>query len=113
MMADFTFYTQEYLGTQIPQKAFDGVIRQAGAVLNRLRRIYRVADCTPAEENMALCAMAESIYAWEKCRGGISGASVGSVSVSYDRAEDREKALSRELYRKAAIYLDIYRGVGQ
>lgn len=110
-MADFAFYTQQYLGSEVPEKAFDSVAAQAKAVLSRYQRIYRVAECTPAEEDMAICAMAETIYAWGKCRGGISAATVGGVSVRYDQAVEADKRLSRELYRKASIYLDIYRGV--
>lgn len=110
-MADFAFYTQQYLGSEVPEKAFESAAAQAKAVLSRFRRIYRVAECTPAEEDMAICAMAETLYAWGRCKAGISAATVGGVSVRYDQTEEADRRLARELYRKASIYLDIYRGV--
>ena len=42
---------------------------------------------------------------------GFSAATVGGVSVRYDQTEEADRRLARELYRKASIYLDIYRGV--
>ena len=56
---------------------------------------------------MAICAMAESL--WQNRNKGITSANIGSVSVRY---ETDRNILRRELYDKASIYLDIYRGVG-
>ena len=109
-MADFVFYTQEYLGSKIPERAFPGALSQARAALSRLRRIYQVAQATAVEENMALCAMAEAIYEFDKA-GNVASATVGSVSVRYLSGEDAQRRLGRELYRRACIYLDIRRGV--
>ena len=111
-MADFTFYTEVYLGSRIPEKAFPGMAQRAKEALERFRRIYQVT--IPGEDslNMAVCAMAESIYAGEKRRSGVSAASVGEVSVRYEGAEASGGSLQRELYEKACIYLDISRGVG-
>ena len=109
-MADLAFYTGEYLGNAIPEKTFEEVMMRARAALGRLRRIYTVAECTAVEENMALCAMAEKIYAYGKREVGIAAASVGNVSVHYAQ-KDADRALGRELYRAASIYLDIRRGV--
>jgi hypothetical protein len=55
--------------------------------------------------------MAESLYAHSKRRGGISAASVGEVSVHYEGGAQADRQLNRELYEKAAIYLEICRGV--
>ena len=41
-MVGFDFYTHEYLGSAIPEKAFSGVAARAEAVLARFKRIYRV-----------------------------------------------------------------------
>ena len=57
-------------------------------------------------ENMALCAMAETL--WARRNDGLASTSVGSVTVHY---ADDQPSLTRALYEKAAIYLDIYRGV--
>lgn len=106
-MADFAFYRDTYLGLRIPEKQFDGCVARAREALAAFRRRYTVTGGTE-EERLALCAMAEAV--WEAYRrGGAVSATVGSVSVRYGEDEDR---LWRELYEKAAIYLDIYRGVG-
>ena len=112
-MVDYIFYSQSYLGNQIPEKAFDNAALQAQAALERIKRIYKVAQHGQTEEKMALCAMAEAIFAYAKRRTGLSAASVGNVSVRYENGDWADKALPRELYRKASIYLDIRRGGGQ
>lgn len=110
-MADFAFYTDVYLGCAIPEKAFPGMALRAREALGRFQNIYRVS--VPGEDSlkMAICAMAESIYAASKRRGGVTAASVGEISVRYEGAEATGKSLQRELYEKASIYLDICRGV--
>ena len=99
------------MGELIPEKAFPGAALRAKEYLQRLQRIYQVA--VPGEESMkmAVCAVAETIYSHAKRRGGVSAASVGQVSVHYDDSNQAERLLQREMYTKAAIYLDISRGV--
>ena len=109
-MVDYEFYVNHYLGSLIPEKAFAACAKQAEAALERLRRIYRVTDSGAESRRMALCAMAEAVYTASRRRSGVTSASVGSMSVRYDSGERGEKALWRELYQRAAIYLDIYRG---
>ena len=110
-MADYAFYTDVYLGAAIPEKAFPGMALRAREVLNRFQQIYRVT--VPGEDSlkMAICAMAESIYTASKRHSGMTAAAVGEVSVRYEGGESSAKALRRELYEKASIYLDISRGV--
>ena len=110
-MADFAFYRDVYLGAAIPEKAFSGMALRAREVLERFQRIYQVT--VPGEDSykMAVCAMAESLYAHSKRRGGVTAASVGEVSVHYGDSRQADTQLQRELYGKAAIYLDISRGV--
>lgn len=111
-MADFAFYEGVYLGSAIPEKAFGGMALRAKEALDRFQRIYRVR--VPGEDSykMAICAMAEAIYAASKRRGGVTSASVGEVSVRYEDTASAGRTLQRELYEKASIYLDISRGVG-
>lgn len=110
-MVDYAFYEGVYLGSAIPQKAFGEMAARAEEILARFRRIYRVD--IPGEDSlgMAVCAMAETLYAASRRRGGVTAASVGQVSVRYDGAQAADRALHRELFEKAAIYLDICRGV--
>ena len=111
-MADFAFYTDAYFGSAIPEKAFPGMALQAKAVLARFQRVYRVEVPGEDSRKMAICAMAEALYAHSKRRGGVTAATAGEVSVRYEESGRADRQLQRELYEKASIYLDIYRGVG-
>lgn len=111
-MADYDFYVNSYLGSIIPQKAFDASSARAEEALNRFKGIYQVVSSGPESEKMAVCAMAEAVYTAKKHRSGVTAASVGNVSVHYEGRDSADKALWRELYEQASIYLDIYRGAG-
>ena len=106
-MVKYEFYVNQYLGSAIPEKAFSGMAARAEQALRRFKQIYRVESSGREAESMAICAMAESL--WQNRNKGLTSANIGSVSVQY---ETDRKALRRELYEKACIYLDIYRGVG-
>ena len=110
-MVDYGFYVQTYLGSTIPEKAFDGAAAEAARALEQFKRNYRVIGGSTAED-MALCAMAEAVYSHQGRRAGVTSATVGGVSVRYSQ-DAGEKALKRALYQRASIFLDIYRGVGQ
>ena len=110
-MVDYEFYVSNYLGSTIPQKAFPAAADRAQEALQRLKGSYRVVAAGPEAEKMAICAMAEAVYA-ARCRRGVTSASVGNVSVRYEDSRSASKALWRELYEQASIYLDIYRGAG-
>jgi hypothetical protein len=56
---------------------------------------------------MAVCAMAEELYRSGN-RRGVASASIGGVSVRYDDGSSHR--LLGQMYRQAAIYLDMYRG---
>ena len=107
-MANYEFYVNQYLGSVIPEKAFSGVAAQAAQVLHRLKQTYRVESSGPEAEAMAVCAMAETL--WQNRNQGLTSANIGSVSVQY---ETDRNALRRDLFDKASIYVDIYRGVGE
>jgi len=111
-MADFAFYTDIYLGSAIPEKAFPGMAQRARESLDRLQRIYQVTVPGEDSRKMAICAMADALYAHSKRRGGVTAATAGEVSVRYETGSQADRQLQRELYEKASIYLDIYRGVG-
>ena len=107
-MVDYDFYRNAYLGSQIPEKAFPEAEARAAEFLRFLQRNFQVNSSGEQAEKLAVCAMAEGVYSHEK-RGAIASASAGSVSVHY--RGNAEKSLRRELAQRAAIYLDIYRGV--
>lgn len=100
-MPHYGFYTEVYGGDRIPEAAFHGAVCRAYDALAAMKRRYTVTG-TQEEENMALCAMAEAVYAAR----GVESASVGSVSVRYGDAP------KNAVYQAACRYLHIYRGVG-
>lgn len=110
-MADYEFYVNQYKGSTIPEAAFPGMAARAQDHLDRMARIYRVEPAVENGEDLAVCAMAETLYAFGKQSAGVSAASVGSVSVRYESADDQGQAQEKALYRCALRYLDIYRGV--
>ena len=112
-MVSYEFYTGTYLGSLIPEKAFTSLAQRAGEALEGLQRRYRVNSWGEESVAMALCAMAETLYTHSQRKSGVTAASVGEVSVRYEDGASSRRSLQRELYDKAAIYLDIYRGVGK
>ena len=100
-MVDYEFYVNDYLGSAIPEKAFSGVAAQARQWLQYLKSNYRVTSSGMEAEKLAMCAMAEALWHRQSGALGFSGKS------------GETKSLGRELYEKASIYLDIYRGVKQ
>lgn len=105
-MVDFEFYVNQYLGCRIPEKSFPQMALRAQEALRSFERCCRVSG-GETERKMAICAMAETLYE-DHCRRGVAAQSVGSVTVRYDAG----RSLRQQLFEKAAIYLDIYRGVG-
>lgn len=88
-MPDYTFYTTDYLGEDIPEQEFKRFIQRAGAELDHMRAVYAV---TPRQgldpetaDKMALCAIADAMYefAREDEARGLAKISVGSVSETY------------------------------
>ncbi len=108
-MIEYDFYVNDYLGTAIPEKEFPGAAIRAAEALGRLRRQYHIVPSDDVSVQMALCAMAETVYHYENRKAGVSMATVGGVSVRYEKS----KSLSRQLLEKARIYLDIYRGASK
>lgn len=108
MMADYGFYQDGFRGTALTAEQWERFGAQARAWLDRFRRIYTIAPSEQGEA-MAVCAMAEELARVDD--GAVAAASIGSVSVKYDR-DTSERGLERRLLRCARMYLDIYRGVG-
>ena len=105
-MVNFDFYVSRYRGSLIPENAFAGFVTRAQQYLQQLQRNYRVTAPDENAERLALCAMAEVLYS--RREDTLVQSRVGSVSVQY---RTDKKPLQRELYEKACVYLDIYRGV--
>ena len=104
-MVDYEFYVNCYLGNTIPEKQFPKLAAQAAGVLENYERCYTVSCPGEDSRKFALCAMAECLLEHEKRVRGLHTAT--------NRYCDEPEPLARQLYRKAGIYLDIYRGVGE
>ena len=117
-MVEYDFYLGVYNGVSIPADDWPMYEGQAAAQLARYKRLYTVTVPDEQAEDMAVCAMADTLAYIDAARSGAGGpvasASIGSVSVSYAGIQGVDispSGESRELYRAASLYLDIYRGV--
>ena len=110
-MVTYEFYTGSYLGSAIPENAFSGVAARAEAALGRMKKIYRVSSSGEVAEKLALCAMAEAFYKDRGRKSGVRSARMGDVTLEYESGKESQRTLNRELYNRASVYLDIYRGV--
>ena len=108
-MVDYEFYVNTYLGSAIPETAFYGAAERAARALTRFKRLYQVT-AAPDAQKLALCAMAEEVYADSLRPKDVESTTMGHVSVRY--AQEGKRRLERRLYEQALLYLDIYRGVG-
>lgn len=118
-MADYKFYTDTYHGDSIPDTDFIRLAQRATEKLTQYKRNFTVTPLTTdpndTGEDMAVCAMADALYYYEAAaNGGITkSSSVGSVSSTQqvDNVDISPAAQTKELFRCASLYLDIYRGV--
>lgn len=116
--ADYTFYTDVYLGTAIPEESFAVCAMRASDYLDyiTLGKAKRCAGLT--ELSKACCALAEEYMTIEKARSDteteIQSESVGAWSRSYrSKAEilaNSEKSLLSTARRYLAGTNLLYRG---
>ena len=101
-MVTYDFYKNTYLGTALSEAAFPQALARANAWLESIERVCRV-DCPgPDSRAMALCAVAETMAAWEKRQF------VASTTVRYEAGQNR---LQKQLLQNAGIFVTIRRGV--
>lgn len=118
-MVSYDFYGLTYGGITVPEAEWPGLAARASDRLAYYKRIYTVRGDEQAE-GLAVCAMAEALYAFGQAQaGGLQGAgsvSIGSVSVSLGQSAQLDcspAAQDAELYRRARQYLTIERWCGQ
>ena len=116
-MPDFSFYTETYLGTAIPEEDFPKFISRADYRLEELtfgrHRDPYLPAATVLRVNLALCAIAELLYSRETSGGpdaaavtaGIAEERVGSHTVKYRDAISAEQTLSAQIRSVASAYL--------
>ena len=117
-MTDYNFYKTVYGGNSLTAEEWNEFAKRAADQLARYKRIYTVTAPDSNAEAKAVCAMADALAYFAAAQNGaygaVTGASIGSVSVSYGSAgavDLSPKGQERELYRCAKMYLEICRGV--
>ena len=116
-MVDFSFYTETYHGTQIPEETFGIWADRANYKLDTLTFARHRDEDLPAwvqlRVNLALCAIAELLYSRETAgafdsaaaASGIAEERVGSHTVKYRDAISAEQALAAQIRSVASAYL--------
>ena len=116
-MVDFSFYTETYHGTRIPEESFGIWADRADYKLDNLtfarHRDEKLPAATILRVNLALCAIAELLYSQETAGGpdaaaaavGIAEERVGSHTVKYRDAISAEQALTAQIRALASAYL--------
>lgn len=102
-------------GASLERAVFCRLEQLARRQLERYERIYQVQEVVPEGRAYAVCAMAEAMDFFEAAANGELTDSIQLGSVQSQRAAGSlpdlsQKAKSRELFRCAALYLDIFRG---
>lgn len=113
-MIDFEFYQGPFGGETLTEEEFARFAQKAQAVLQGYERNYRLQPVHPQAEQMALCQMAEVLCWFDGVKNGEGPAALSLGSISTRPAAVLPKAgpkeLSKELYRAAGLYYDIFRG---
>lgn len=113
--ADYTFYTTTYLGTAIASADFAQLALRASARIDQMTFQRAAAVVEAAEDTdqialikMATCAVAEELQAIAAGgeAGGIQAESVGSHSVTYNEASEKQQSIMQKLQDAAKVYLD-------
>ena len=116
-MCDYSFYTESYHGTQIPEENFGIWADRADYKLDALTFARHRDENLPAwvhlRVNLALCAIAELLYSQETAGGpdaaaaglGIAEERVGSHTVKYRDAISASAALAAQIRSLASAYL--------
>lgn len=107
--ADYSYYTDEYLGNVVPETDFPRMAKRASEYLDYITdgNITETAD----KVSLACCAVAEALYQGEQDGGVIASESKGEWSVSYASTE----SIAFKAYKAAYMYLCgtglLYKGV--
>ncbi len=114
-MPDYSFYTNTYHGSLIPEADFPYLIGKADARLGELTFDRHTDPALPASVqvrvSLALCAVADVLCAYESSSGSPVGAAavdeerVGTHTVKYRGAVSVSQALSAQIRSLASAYL--------
>ena len=115
MSADYSFYTETYHGSLIPEEDFAFWLGRADARLEELTfgRCFRtdLPAATQIRVSLAECAIADTLFSVDSASAApiaaaaISEEKVGSHSVKYNDAISASQALSSQIRSLASAYL--------
>lgn len=118
--ADYTYYTDVFLGSALSETQFPPAAERASEYIDYITR-GKATDTDAVKR--ACCALAEAYGAIERVKastltesGELQSQSVGSYSVTYRSGAEVAAGLEADLYRVAQRYLArtglLYRGGG-
>ena len=115
MSADYSFYTETYHGSLIPEEEFPFWLGRADARLEELTfgRCFRseLPAAVQTRVSLAECAIADTLFSFDSASAApiaaaaISEEKVGSHSVKYRGAASAAQALADQVHSLAAAYL--------
>ncbi len=112
MIADYTYYTETYKGSSIPEADFPRLITRAGSYLDQITGGRASSAAGSAPVKMAACAVAE---AWQTNEQGGDVVSETVSSWTKTFAGGGTRGPQARLYQAAALYLVntglLFRGV--
>lgn len=83
-LADYTFYVEDYQGSDLPSESFTKYIEKADYNLKRITQNRVVEDQYERQYNLAACEIADYYYQCDLDNGKImTSESVGNYSVNY------------------------------
>lgn len=110
--ADYSFYTESFMGVAISENDFPRLALRASQFLDYYTQGRAANNAGLEAVKMACCAVAEAYQTVERtgAKAGISSESVGSYSVSYTTDQDAKSALSNVACQYLAFTGLLYRG---
>ena len=118
MYADYNFYTDVYMGSLIPESAYDGIARAAEAFINYIThnriKVDELPECVLERVKMAVCAVADTCYKQESDEDSttVSSESVGNHSKTFavvkrgfaDREREKLTKAKQDLHGTGLLY---------
>ena len=114
-MTDYSFYTNTYHGSLIPEEAFPFWLGRADARLEELTYGHCFSEDLPAavqtRVSLAECAIADTLFSVDSAAAALAAAvmvaeeKVGSHSVKYRDTASAAQALADQVHSLAAAYL--------
>ena len=111
-MIEFSYYINTYHGSAITEDKWNELALRAEERIKKYENLYTVTYFEEGNRDLAICAMAENINAYNEAKNGgaVSSVSVGSVSTTYASVDTSEATFKKGLLSTLRTYASIYRG---